>query len=74
MVKNIQVFVKNKTEELPQGVIDAVNSLSCFSGLFPLKEIVFKNVLREVTNANELLIHSGGKDSASGGYAGQGRA
>lgn len=65
MVKSTQAFVKNKTEELPQEVVDAVNSLSCFSGLFPLNEIVFKNVLREVTNANELLIHSRGQESAS---------
>lgn len=65
LVKNIQVFVKNKTEELPHEVLEAINSLNCFSGLKPLNMDIFENVIRDVTNARDLLVQSKGPDGAS---------
>lgn len=65
MVKSIQGFVKNKTEELPQEVIDAINALNCFSGLKPLNREIFENVLRDVTGAWEQLFESKTPDGAS---------
>ncbi|MFZ5634300.1 MAG: DUF342 domain-containing protein [Bacillota bacterium] len=65
LVKNIQGFVKNKTEELPEEVIEVINSLSCFSGLRPLNEEVFNNVINQVENAIEMLFQNKGQANAS---------
>lgn len=65
LVKNIQGFVKNKTEELPQEVLEAINSLNCFSGLKPLSMDIFQYVIRDVTNARDLLVQNKGPDGAS---------
>lgn len=65
MVKNVQAFVKNKMEELPQEVIEAINSLNCFTGLKTLTEKEFENVFREMSTAVELLSHSKVEGSAS---------
>jgi len=65
MVKNIQTFAKDKTDELPQEVIGAINSLNCFSGLKPLNQEIFRNAFDSVTGAVDMISRSKGEDSAS---------
>lgn len=65
LVKNIQTFAKNKTDELPQEVNEVINSLNCFSGLKPLNEEAFRDVFSSVAGAVEMLSRSKGEDSAS---------
>lgn len=64
MVKNIQAFIKDKTEELPEEVIEAINSLNCFSGMKPLNKETFSNVLDQVNNAVETVFNTKAQNSS----------
>ncbi|MCL6476908.1 MAG: FapA family protein [Peptococcaceae bacterium] len=64
LIKNIQVFIKDKTAELPEEVIIAINALNCFSGLRPLNQEVFSSVINQVERAIGMLFQNNGQSNA----------
>ncbi|MFZ5648018.1 MAG: DUF342 domain-containing protein [Bacillota bacterium] len=58
LVKNIQQFVVSKTGELPEEIIEAVSGLSSFSGIKPLNEEIFNDIIKSVNGVIDMLTQS----------------
>ncbi|MHB8157188.1 MAG: DUF342 domain-containing protein, partial [Desulfocucumaceae bacterium] len=66
IIKSIQAFTGNKSAtDIPQEILSAVSSLNCFLGLKPLTSEMFEEVLREVSDALDMLKDDGEPTGAS---------
>lgn len=65
LVKNIQQFAAGPADELPDEIMDAVSSLSYFSGFKQLNQEIFESIIDKVNGAIHTLSQSGAESGGN---------